>query len=737
MVVFLQIVSIIFLGALGGIVWRQQPKDPIHRGFLVFTIALNLWVLTNILSNIDTDYSLLINKLVFVFPLVVVWSAMDLALKLSQRRTKLSLYVGATVIVASMATMLTNLVVGGIIRVADTSGVVVRYDIERGVAYSLYLGYLVAIAITALAALFVRWRRSRGREKDRLSIVGTGLFGCLMLGLLTSVVLPNLTGSSESAGFSFLSGVIVTISFAYAIAKYDLFDIKLVAVRSVAYGGVLLTLSAIYYAVAYIVTTLFFHDNEGMSGGIDPFNIFFAFGLAFLFQPIKRFFDRVTNDIFYRDSYDSSKFFSDFGQLLASSIDLRGLLERAAVKIQTTFKSEQVFFVLYHGDEMEYHLSAGTSGHKKLPMHDARMLDEYVMSNSDGIVIVNLMDEAHAVRRMLLSHRVALVMPLRQDRNITGYVLLGEHLGGNYTKRDLGVLFAVSNELIIAIQNALSLNEVKELNATLQQRIDVATKELRSSNAQLKHLDEVKDEFMSMASHQLRTPLTSIKGYLSMVIEGDAGKISPQQHKLLLEAYNSSERMVRLIADFLNVSRLQTGKFIVDKAPIDMKDVVRGEVNDLGLIAESHGMKLRLNVGKHPMPIFADEGKIRQVVMNFIDNAIYYSHPKSTIVINLERVKDDVAMTVVDTGIGVPEEEQAKLFTKFFRAGNARKARPDGTGVGLYLARRVITAHGGTILFSSKEGKGSTFGFRLPIDKSPDHAVVDEPVAVGAEVEYK
>lgn len=718
MVVFLQIVSIIFLGALGGIVWRQQPKDPIHRGFLVFTIALNLWVLSNILSNIDTDYALLINKLVFVFPLVVVWSAMDLALKLSQRKTKLSLFVGATVLITSVATVLTNLVVANIIRVADATGAIVRYDIERGLAYKLYIGYLVAIAFTALASLFVRWKKARGREKDRLSIVGIGLFGCLLLGLLTSVALPNLTGSSEYAGFSFLSGVIVTISFAYAIAKYDLFDIKHVAVRSVAYGGVLLTLSAIYYSVAYIATTVFFQGGESTSRGIDPFNILLAFGLAFLFQPIKRFFDKITNDVFYRDGYSSSKFFTDLGQLLASSTDLRGLLRRAADKIQETFKSEQVFFVLYHGDEMEYHLTAGTDGHKKLPMYDARMLDTYVMSNDDDILVTNMMEERNDVRRMLLSHRVALVMPLRQGRKITGYVLLGEHLGGSYTSRDLDVLLAISNELVIAVQNALSLNEVKELNSTLQQRIDVATKELRSSNAQLKHLDEVKDEFMSMASHQLRTPLTSIKGYLSMVLEGDAGKITPQQEKLLYEAFNSSERMVRLISDFLNVSRLQTGKFLIEKSVFDIRDIVKQEVKELEMLAASHSLKLRLNVGKDSLPVEADADKIRQVMMNFIDNAIYYTNPKGTIVVNLERVKDDVAFTVVDSGIGVPEDEQAKLFTKFFRAKNARKQRPDGTGVGLYLARRVITAHSGAIIFESKEGKGSTFGFRLPLDLS-------------------
>ena len=273
---------------------------------------------------------------------------------------------------------------------------------------------------------------------------------------------------------------------------------------------------------------------------------------------------------------------------------------------------------------------------------------------------------------------------------------------------------SVTDELVIGIQNALSLHEVKELNATLQQRVDVATKELRSSNAQLKHLDEIKDEFMSMASHQLRTPLTSVKGYISMVLEGDAGNVTPQQQKLLMEAFKSSERMVGLIADFLNVSRLQTGKFIIEKTLFDMRETVEQEVSDLKMIADSHAMKLKLKITGKDFLVVADEQKVRQVIMNFIDNAIYYSHPDGTIVVNLERLKDQVVVTIVDTGIGVPEAEQSRLFHKFFRAKNARKQRPDGTGVGLYLARRVVSAHGGSIVFSSKEGKGSTFGFRLP-----------------------
>ena len=103
--------------------------------------------------------------------------------------------------------------------------------------------------------------------------------------------------------------------------------------------------------------------------------------------------------------------------------------------------------------------------------------------------------------------------------------------------------------------------------------------------------------------------------------------------------------------------------------------------------------------------------------MNFSDNALYYSRPGTEIKVSLEVEGEDVVLQVKDTGIGVPEEEQARLFTKFYRASNARKQRPDGTGVGLYLAKRVIMEHGGSVVFSSVEGKGSTFGFRLPLEK--------------------
>ena len=231
----------------------------------------------------------------------------------------------------------------------------------------------------------------------------------------------------------------------------------------------------------------------------------------------------------------------------------------------------------------------------------------------------------------------------------------------------------------------------------------------------LKSLDNAKDEFISMASHQLRTPLTSVKGYISIVLEGDAGKLNPSQKQLLDQAFASSQRMVYLISDFLNVSRLQTGKFTIERTPVNLADIVQQEVHQLLSTATSRELRIDANVPSDMPTLLLDEAKVRQAIMNFIDNAIFYSHPGGVIKVDLVKTGKDITLTVQDQGIGVPASERHQLFTKFYRATNARTARPDGTGVGLFLAKKVVVAHGGVMIFNSVEGKGSTFGFRLPL----------------------
>jgi signal transduction histidine kinase len=184
---------------------------------------------------------------------------------------------------------------------------------------------------------------------------------------------------------------------------------------------------------------------------------------------------------------------------------------------------------------------------------------------------------------------------------------------------------------------------------------------------------------------------------------------------MLDSAYFGTERMVSLISDMLNVSRISTGKFVIEPVKVNLLDIVKSEVAQLQRIADGHGVKLTARLPKTFPAVMLDENKIRQVMMNFIDNALYYTSEGGTVEVQLEAKGNALEFRVVDTGIGVSEAEKARLFTKFFRAENARQQRPDGTGLGLFMAKKVITAQGGSLIFESRLGKGSTFGFRFAL----------------------
>jgi signal transduction histidine kinase len=572
------------------------------------------------------------------------------------------------------------------------------------------MGVIILIFYDVLIKYFKSSKRDQ--VKIKLMILGMATFAAGEIFFVALLPIFGINNLAYLGDYSILPFIGLT---AYAIVKHGLFDVRLAIVRSVTYSLLIATLAGIYVAVTFVISSAL--DLGATSSPLQiTINIATSLLLVILFQPLRRFFDRITNRIFYKDNYNTDDFFAKLNKTLSTTTDLRGLLERVAYEIGDTLKAEQAFFFIFTTPEGNY-VTAGTEGHKQLPKHDAVLFEQKTQGNDD-VFEASAFEDNDPVKRMMISHRIELVLPLIEEDAVIGYLCLGEHKTSGYTNRDIKALNTLSDELVIAIQNALSIHEIRELNASLQQKIANATKELRSSNAVLRRLDEIKDEFIGMASHQLRTPLTSVKGYISMVLEGDAGKITPSQKQLLDQAFMSSENMVHLINDFLNVSRIQSGKFVIDKTDVDLSVLVNEEMNGLRPNATARGMKLIYKKPKKFPIVQIDEGKFRQVVMNFADNAIYYSHEHSSIIISLGIENNQIVFTVKDTGIGVPKAEKDKLFAKFYRAANAKIQRPDGTGVGIYLAKKVIDAHGGTIIFDSVEGKGSTFGFRLPIPKS-------------------
>ena len=686
---------------IGLIVWLGDRKNELRIPFLWLAGFVSAWIACNVLFAIGPNgYQFPLALISYLMAMLVAAQTYYFVLRLVKYPLStpilMCVVIGYLVAFISVVPGVVGTAVEGTSILTNTTGIILY-----GVFLSTYL-------LSACIILFVHLRRASHDLHRQIKIILYGVIISSIIGVIFNLILP-IVGNYQFTQLGPAGAIFFIASVAYAVARYGLFDVRLAIVRTVTYGLSIISLAAIYLIVAYVIFNQILGQTSELSQTI--VNVVLTLVLAFLFQPVKRFFDHLTKRLFYKDVYNADDFFEALNKVLTSTTDLRSLLKRVSVMLADTFTSEQAFFFVY--TKQGGFISSGTDDHSRLPYNDAEELRAL-----REIITLDSSDVPHKIRRMMVSHKIALVMPLYRDQEIVGYVCLGEHRTSIYSHRDQRVLRTVADELVIAIQNALSVQEVKDLNANLEQRIESATRELRTSNAQLQKLDEAKDEFISMASHQLRTPLTSIKGYVSMLMDGDVGKVTDEQKHLLQEAFISSERMVRLIGDFLNVSRLQTGKFIIDKHPIDLAKIVEQEVDGLEPNASARGLSFTYKKPKNVPLMQLDENKIQQVIMNFADNAIYYSKENSKIKVGLAVIDNYVEFTVKDTGIGVPLAEQEQLFSKFFRATNARKQRPDGTGVGLFLAKKVIDAHNGKIIFESKEGKGSTFGFRLPLPKS-------------------
>ncbi len=727
MLAFLSVVISLLALAIfvaGFMAFLSNPKKPQNRWFFVFAVLLALWMVFNFYDStfVSRFWTELALKLDFITALFIGWAFVFFVVNFNStstgpdvpsKRARFLMTATCLINLVFIPLSLANLLVTASIEKGSL-------EVVYGPVYNAYTVLLLIYFIYGLWRLFRKRLHAVSEQKAALSLIFMGLLIAIVANLLTNLVFPTLISTRATVQalnmFGYAGLLILTLSIYLAITRQKLFDIRLIVARSLAYIFSLLSLGVIFTFGAFSITNLFFNGNN-----IDVITLrwlyaFLAVVLAILFPPLKQFFDKVTNRLFFRDAYDTRVFLDEFNKNLAITRELDQLLKQSAKIIEQNIKPSYCVFVI-NGTK---NTRARVTGSGNRAQMGGKYIDEVKVminhTNQKLIVTDELSSKNGPLQKLLRQEDIVILSrltpSLTTSRFDIGYLLMGPKKSGNlYSSQDSQVIEIISNELIIAVQNALRFEEIENFNITLQGRVDEATKKLRRANEKLRQLDETKDDFISMASHQLRTPLTSVKGYISMVLEGDGGKINHKQHEMLGQAFFSSQRMVYLIADLLNVSRLKTGKFVIDAAPVNLARVVKEELEQLEETADSHSIKLTYDKPKSFPDLMLDETKTRQVIMNFVDNAIYYTPGGGHINVHLIDHKETVELRIEDDGIGVPKTEQPHLFTKFYRAGNARKARPDGTGLGLFMAKKVVVAQGGSLIFESQEGKGSTFGF--------------------------
>lgn len=240
-------------------------------------------------------------------------------------------------------------------------------------------------------------------------------------------------------------------------------------------------------------------------------------------------------------------------------------------------------------------------------------------------------------------------------------------------------------------------------------------RELRQQNDDLRAQNTSKDEFIALASHQLRTPATAVKQFLGMLLEGYMGDLAPLQVEFVQKAYDSNERQLSIINDLLQVAQIDSDTIVLRHEACDIKALITTIAQEQRRLVKDRQQRIIVrNKTRMPLFVYADLLRLRMVFDNLVDNASKYSANNTTVTLTIDATETEAIVHVTDRGVGIAEADMPKLFQKFSRIPNPRSIMVGGSGIGLYLVKRIIDAHGGTITVDSQLTKGTTFTVYLP-----------------------
>ncbi len=510
---------------------------------------------------------------------------------------------------------------------------------------------------------------------------------------------------------------VYVILTAYSIITHRFMDLKFVLRKSSVYFASFSTIILVATAIKYFL--IIYLPEISLQADF----VILILGVL-SFAPVKSYFYTLANKYFFSSFYDGQKVIAEISDKLGSTLEIKNVYSFINETVENTFHT-RAFAVLRYNEKNDYYIVQHNNGFKvgrQKKFIENKYLHDIFIDRNKSIVIEEVKDYSYKRNvqktiKLLTKLGVEVLTPLNVKDKTVGLLVLGKKESGDmYDDEDLQVLEIIGAQAAMAMENALLYEETLTFNIKLKKEIEKATRDLRKANIELKRLDTAKSEFISIASHQLRTPLTVIKGYISMILDGNFGTINPGAKKSLQKVYESGERLIQLIENLLNISRIESGRLKFTYKEMSLVKMVESVVEEFSNVAREKGLKLNYKKPSKPLPkIIIDDEKIRQVVMNLIDNAIKYTK-KGSVTVRLKKDNDELKFSVSDSGMGVSPDDINYLFKKFSRGKRTSVVDTEGTGLGLYVARQMIEAHQGKIWVESKgEGKGAKFCFKLPI----------------------
>ncbi|HSX01615.1 MAG TPA: histidine kinase N-terminal 7TM domain-containing protein, partial [Candidatus Saccharimonas sp.] len=459
---------------LGLAVWYRAPRKPVNVFFGLITVGIAIWGASSFYSQVTTDLhqSLALVRIAFEGAVMIgvcfaIFSLYfpKLAAGQDRRAKTISVVIAAAGVVVGWL-LLQPSFIADVTRGSHSNSVV------TGGAYVIFPLFFVLLVGSALGRLVLKlWGAKSGVERQQIGYVLLGFAISAVIGSLTNLILPLITGTNELAKYGPFATVAMAGSMAYAIAAHRLFNIRLLVARSIAFALLLTTLGVVYATTAFSVGDLFFSGSQ-TSTAREAYNVILALILAFTFQPLRRFFERITDRVFYRDRYDSQVVLNEFSQILVSELELDRILKRALSELCRMLHIQYGQIVVFHHDRVYRVQHHG-------PLPGRLMVAPQLRQLAHPLLVADELEPGE-LRSLMDDHGVRISLELNTREEHIGYLLLGDKLSGNiYSAQDIRLLEIIGKELAVAISNAKAYTEIQAFNITLQERVDRATNRLR------------------------------------------------------------------------------------------------------------------------------------------------------------------------------------------------------------------------------------------------------------------
>jgi signal transduction histidine kinase len=697
---------------LGFFIYLKNKNSKVNFSFLLVCLVTFWWqfswfILFSSDNEIFASYLVRIGYIGIIFIPVIFFHFFINLLNIKDRfdvyLVYLAYFVGA---IFSFLDLFTNLFIEGFYKYFW------GYYPKAGILHPIYLILLFLLSARILYLLYINLKDSRLSNTYKYSQLKFVLVALIFYLFSACDFIVNYGYEFYPFGFIFI--LIFLGIFGYTIIAYRLMDVKLVMRRYSVHLASLGTILIAAVIVKYFIEIYYFNYSIW-------FDLIILIVSISTYPTVKNYFYRVANKYFFSSLYDSSEVIATLSEKLRSTLEAEKIYEYIYQTLSNAFHVK-AFGLLTHSEENKsffVQYNKGFNVDSQIFLKDEQLDKMFIKQNK--IVVTEEVKrlgsfEKNSTVDLLLKLKVEILAPLNVKNKTIGLIALGPKESGDmYNEEDLKVLEVVGAQAAISLENALLYKETKNFNIKLEKEVEKATRDLRKANTQLKKLDAAKSEFISIASHQLRTPLTVIKGYISMMIEGNFGALTKLETESLEKVFTSNERLIQLVENLLNISRIESGRLQFDFHEVDLNEMTESVIDELSGNAKKKGLILQYKAPVQPLPkIKIDDEKIRQVVMNLIDNAIKYTK-QGSVTVKLEQIGKKIKFSVADSGMGIRPEDMVNLFKKFSRGTGTSLVHTEGTGLGLYVARMMISAHKGKIWAESDgEGKGSKFCFELP-----------------------